>query len=353
MGSELSKVKHDLSLRRQHLKDAQTTIRNQNVAFDALVLVIKNLANDLDRTENIYNDLQRWKSKYENLQIEMEICKEGHKVEEKEFNERLANLGKDIETMCKKHEEDRDSIKEANHCKLEAQRLEFQEKLRKMKEGYERTIALSKEKHDAELNRKNIQMEQCLVNEQASFEKKRKEIDEAFAVEKLKSEEKISHLESKVSALVINLMNGPDHRDRVIAEMQKEVESLMAVLEIKNVEIKSLSEENEKLCLKTTSYNKIKVKVGNLESQVEDLKELLSIKRSNERKLDAELQELQESMNKTTMEKRRLSIEKEQLEWRINQGIHYRRRYDEETQSQSFAGETQHSGARLVHPSHF
>ena len=46
-----------------------------------------------------------------------------------------------------------------------------------------------------------------------------------------------------MSALVINLMNGPDHRDRVIAEMQKEVDSLMAVLEIKNKEIKSLSDK--------------------------------------------------------------------------------------------------------------
>merc|ERR1712025_761640 len=79
--------------------------------------------------------------------------------------------------------------------------------------------------------------------------------------------------------------------------------------------------------------------------------ELLSIKRSNERKLDAELQELQDSMNKTSMEKRRLSIEKEQLEWRINQGIHFRRRYDEE--AQSFAGATQHSGARNFRTYHF
>ena len=100
--------------------------------------------------------------------------------------------------MCRKHEEDRDSIMEANHCKLEAQRLEFQEKLRKMKEGYERTIALSRENNEVELNRRNAQMEEILVNEQALFEKKRKELDEAFAVEKLKSEEKIAHLESLI-----------------------------------------------------------------------------------------------------------------------------------------------------------
>ena len=87
----------------------------------------------------------------------------------------------------------------------------------------------------------------------------------------------------------------------------------------------------------------MKDKVRNLSSQVEDMKELLAVKRTNERKLDAELQQLQESMHKTSREKRRLSIEKEQLEWRIKQGMPLQRCLVEETQSQSFSGETQHS----------
>ena len=80
--------------------------------------------------------------------------------------------------------------------------------------------------------------------------------------------------------------------------------------------------------------------MGNLESQVEDMKELLAMKRSKERKLDAELLELQESMHKTSREKRRLSIEKEQLAM-------------DDIQSQSFLGETQHSSRQVFFFFHF
>merc|ERR1712179_689852 len=252
-------------------------------------------------------------------------------------------------TMCRKHEEDRSSLTEANRCKLEAQRLDFHEEKRKMKEAHEREIAQLREIHEVELNTVNSQMVQSMAREKKLFNKKEKDLNAVFDDEKKKSEEKIQQLEAKVSALVINLMDGPDHRVGVIGEMQKEVNSLEAVLEIRNAEIKSLSEENEKLNLKNANFKALKVKAGNLESQVEDMKELLEMKRSKERKLDAELHELQESMHKTSREKRRLSIEKEQLEWRMRQGVPFQRsRLMEEAQSQSFSGETQHS-SRTYH----
>merc|ERR1719431_2220243 len=213
-----------------------------------------------------------------------------------------------------------------------------------MKEAHEREIAQLEERHEVELRKINGQMVQSMANEKKLFNKKENDLNEFFDDEKKKSEEKIQQLEAKAWGLVLNFMDGPDHRDRVIGEMQKEVNSLEAVLEIRNAEIKSLSEENEKLTLKTAQFNSLKVKAGNLESQVEDMKELLAMKRSKERKLDAELLELQESMHKTSREKRRLSIEKEQLEWRMRQGVPFQRsRLMEEAQSQSFSGETQHS----------
>merc|ERR1719376_1538860 len=162
-------------------------------------------------------------------------------------------------------------------------------------------------------------MVQSMARVKKLFNKKEKDFNDVFDDEKKKLKDRIQQLEAKVSALVINLMDGPDHRDGVIGEMQKEVNSLEAVLEIRNAEIKSLSEENEKLNLKNANFQALKVKAGNLESQVEDMKELLAMKR-------------------------RLSIEKEQLEWRMRQGVPFQgSRLMEEAQSQSFSGETQHS----------
>ena len=231
-------------------------------------------------------------------------------------------------------------MKEANRCQIEAQRLEFQEVVRKRKLKNENDMALLRERHQVELMRKETLNELSLAKEKSLFERRESEIRKSSEKEKDDLNQTIQQLESKVSALVINLMNGPDHRDGVMAEMQKEIDSLRAVVEMRNDDIKSVNEENRRLCQKMSSF---KEKVRNLSSQVEDMKELLVAKRSNERKLDAELQQLQESMHKTSREKRRLSIEKEELEWRIKQGMPLQRCLVEETQSQSFSGETQHS----------
>jgi len=255
----------------------------------------------------------------------------------------MLQLGRDIETMCRKHEEDKDSMKEANRCQIEAQRLDLQEEMRKRKKKNEKEVAVLEEKHRVDIWKFESSMKLSLENEKAKLDSREKELRKNHDLEKDNLEQKVHQLETKVSALIVSLMKGPDHRDGAITEMQKEIDSLAAVVDMKSDEIKSVKEENRKLCQKMMMYKEMKTKVGNLSSQVEDMKELLTIKRCNERKLDAELQELQESMHKTSREKRRLSTEKEQLEWRMKQGMPYQRCLVEDTQSQSFSGETQHS----------
>merc|ERR1719431_2462365 len=127
-----------------------------------------------------------------------------------------------------------------------------------MKEAHEREIAQLEERHEVELRKINGQMVQSMANEKKLFNKKEKDLNDFFDDEKKKSEEKIQQLEAKVSALVINLMDGPDHRDRVIGEMQKEVNSLEAVLEIRNAEIKSLGQEIDKLTMKNANFKALK-----------------------------------------------------------------------------------------------
>ena len=192
--------------------------------------------NELEPSKGINQHLEFWKSNYEYIKLEMELCKKGHQVAEEDFNKLLSNLGKDIETMCRKHEEDCSSLIEANRCKLEGQRLDFHEEKRK-KEAHEKEIVHLTERHRSELNKIETRMVQSIVKEKKLSDLKEKNISELFDDEKKISIEKIQQLEAKVS----------DHRDGVIDQMQKEVHSLEGVLEIRNAEIKSLSGENEKL----------------------------------------------------------------------------------------------------------
>merc|ERR1719470_211008 len=341
---EVVKVRSCLAAKSAELDQAKDVLKHNNFGFDALAIVTKNLIDKTEKqVETLKQDVDVWKSRYQSLQVEVENSKQKHKLAEEDFNKLLTQLGKDIETMCRKHDEEKDTMKEANRCQIEAQRLEFQEEMRKRKLKNENDAALLRERHQVELIRKEKSNEQNLGKEKNVFQIKESEIRKSFEMEKDDLKQTIQQLESKVSALVINLMNGPDHRDGAMAEMQREIDSLRAVVEMRNDDIKSVNEANLRLRQKMSSFKEMKDKVRNLSSQVEDMKELLAVKRTNERKLDAELQQLRESMHKTSREKRRLSIEKEQLEWRMKRGIPLQRLTVEETQSQSFSGETQHS----------
>ena len=247
LDNELVKIKLELAERTKQQEVSETIIDHNIAAFDVLALVTRDVMNKLELSKGINQHLEFLKSNYEYIKLEMELCKKGHQVAEEDFNKLLSNLGKDIETMCRKHEEDCSSLIEANRCKLEGQRLDFHEEKRKKKEAHEKEIVHLTERHRSELNKIETRMVQSIVKEKKLSDLKEKNMSELFDDEKKISIEKIQQLEAKVSALVINLMDGPDHRDGVIDQMQKEVHSLEGVLEIRNAEIKSLSGENEKL----------------------------------------------------------------------------------------------------------
>ena len=231
----------------------------------------------------------------------------------------------------------------SHRCQLDALIFEHQEALRKRKTQHGQDLTLTRDQHQTEILNLNQSNQMIMETEKSLYHDREAELINKFKDGDKKHLEKIQHLESKISALVISLMNGPDHRDGVMAEMQNEIDSLRAVVEMKKDEARTNNEEKSRMCQKLESFEEMKDKVKNLSSQVEDLKELLVAKRSNERKLDAELQNLQESMKKQSREKKRLSMEKEQLEWRVKQRMPLQRCLLQENQSQSFSGETQHS----------
>merc|ERR1712240_780788 len=122
--------------------------------------------------------------------------------------------------------------------------------------------------------------------------------------------------------------------------MKQELESLKAVLEIRNNELRSLRREKEEMADSVASLNDSQVKISNLTCQVEDLRELLELKRTNERRLDSELLKLEENIRCQTREKNQLFREKEQLQWKIKEKMSMN--CDSNLHSQSFSGVVDH-----------
>merc|ERR1719318_368487 len=158
---EVAKVKSCLAAKSAQLNQAKAVLKDNTFGFDALAIVTKNLIDKTEKkVESLKQDVDVWKSRFQSLQVEMENSKQKYKLAEEDFNKLLTQLGKDIETMCRKHDEEKDTMKEANRCQIEAQSLEFQEEMRKRKLKNENDAALLRERHQVELMRKEKSNEQ-------------------------------------------------------------------------------------------------------------------------------------------------------------------------------------------------
>ena len=127
-------------------------------------------------------------------------------------------------------------------------------------------------KNEEEGNKEAVKVTKNL---QMKVEKLQKDREE----DKEKYEHKIVQLEAKLSAVVDNLMNSScSKEDLLIKELRQEVESLRAVLEMKNEELRTGRQERESLNQSITSLNESQKKVETLSCQVEDLKGMLEVK---------------------------------------------------------------------------
>merc|ERR1719430_1855629 len=96
----------------------------------------------------------------------------------------------------------------------------------------------------------------------------------------------VVHLEAKVAALVVSVMQGVDERrEGVIVGLKQEVHSLSMVLEMRSKELREEQTATEKT-------------VHSLRNQIEGLKTQLESKRSSERAMELEVAQLQDSLNK-------------------------------------------------------
>lgn len=88
-----------------------------------------------------------------------------------------------------------------------------------------------------------------------------------------------------------------------------------------------------------TSLNESQNKIHNLSCQVENLREMLDMKRSDERRKDEELMRLEESFRNEKREKSQLFKDNEQLQWKMRQRV--AQCFSDDNHSKSFAGVTE------------
>ncbi|CAB4065000.1 unnamed protein product [Lepeophtheirus salmonis] len=106
--------------------------------------------------------------------------------------------------------------------------------------------------------------------------------------------------------------------DSVIFNLNAEVESLKAVVDMRTVDVHQLRKDNVALEERLAEFDKMKCEHAKTLAQLEDLRAQIESKSVLERKLSEENRYLQTSVERELVEKKRLSMENEELLWKIH-----------------------------------
>ncbi|XP_066429500.1 microtubule-associated tumor suppressor 1 isoform X2 [Eleutherodactylus coqui] len=198
------------------------------------------------------------------------------------------------------------------NCTHEAYRLAAEtshaEEIQNIKEEYEKSLTELKDSQD----RENRALEDSFKEKQAEIEEKIEEIkqENESLREKLKAEEEQRKLSKERST----------QKNPQVMYLEQELESLKAVLEIKN---EKLHQQDKKLMQieKLVETNTLLVeKLNKCQQENEDLKARMANHIALSRQLSTEQEVLQRSLEKESKANKRLSMENEELLWKLHNG---------------------------------
>ncbi|XP_040567529.1 uncharacterized protein [Lepeophtheirus salmonis] len=323
----LSKVHHPNSSRN---KDLETQITS--------------LEKKLNLKDQEIDDLKKEESKLKDeLESELSKYKNDKTGVTEDFNRRLSQIKTQHGTLLEKVERNyRDDLEElkANHSRVLLETQEAAEA--KLHNILEETENRWKTKILQELSEKEESLRQ-LVNDSASKEIEWESQKFKFSqrindlIYQIESQRTTSSPDKTNNANTSNINNttpplftstptvpstpklkSKNPEDSVIFNLNAEVESLKAVVDMRTVDVHQLRKDNVALEERLAEFDKMKCEHAKTLAQLEDLRAQIESKSVLERKLSEENRYLQTSVERELVEKKRLSMENEELLWKIH-----------------------------------
>ncbi|XP_043918353.1 microtubule-associated tumor suppressor 1 isoform X3 [Protopterus annectens] len=286
------------------------------------------------------------------------------------LSQELASLRKDLVATvsnCEKQEEEKEELKTGYECMLQKLQEQHQAQLSELDDKYQQYYTHEFEKlqhackeetarfrsklqekvdvlncthekvkqeletsHVEQLNNIKDQYEADLAELRASYETEKKTLEESYAEEQTSLEKKIQELNEVNTSLKEKLKaeeelrksftEKSNQKNPQLVYLEQELESLKAVLEIKN---EKLHEQDKKMMFmdKLVENNTaLEEKVKRLQQENEDLKARMDKHVALSRQLSTEQAVLQESLSKESKVNKRLSMENEELLWKLHNG---------------------------------
>lgn len=197
--------------------------------------------------------------------------------------------------------------------KLAEQETEYETRLKLLEAEHDLIVKDVKQSKESTISRLNKQLEtQKAENEQAVSE-----LRETLARKEAENAELAARLRECEDALA----KDKDERIQRLLDIQrtleKEIESLKAAIDIKNIDLVQLRTKNNELVTKVENYNELNIKLRRSKQEIEQLNAILKNKQDAERRATEHNRVLTMKIEAKAKENQRLSMQNELLQFRL------------------------------------
>jgi hypothetical protein len=302
--NEVKRLEALCESRTKELSMLKLELKNTTISFDAISVAFKYLANDLNGFEaNILRkklDSTRIKhcESIKSLQSEIEYAQEQLNKTQTDLN----NIINESNQVKQKYDTQISQLEEDNKINLNLKDMEHDLIVKDLKKEKDLLV----KKYNTQIDLMKLDSEK-LVNEL----REQLEINQS---EKFEMESKIKELEETLTK---------DKDDRIQrlqnknVNLEKEIESLKAALDIKNSDLSDLRTKNNQLETQMENYNELKMKLNRYKQDMENIKAVLKNKQDAERRTSEHNRLLAMRIEMKDRENQRLSMANEQLQFRL------------------------------------
>ncbi|XP_069833781.1 microtubule-associated tumor suppressor 1 isoform X2 [Dendropsophus ebraccatus] len=324
------------------IQQLKNLLLSGNQRFEALTVVIQHVIHQREETlkkrkelsqelQNLRGDLVSASGTCDRLEKEKSdllIAYEG--ILQKVKDEHFAELN-DLEEKLKQfYTGECEKLQTIFIEEAEKYKTELQEKVDDLNTTHEAYRLAAETSHAEDIQNIKEEYEKSLTELKDSQERENKALEHSFKEKQAEIEKKIEELRQENESLKEKLKAEEEHRklskektpqkNSQVMYLEQELESLKAVLEIKN---EKLHQQDKKLMQieKLVETNTILVeKLNKCQQENEDLKARMANHIALSRQLSTEQEVLQRSLEKESKANKRLSMENEELLWKLHNG---------------------------------
>lgn len=315
--------------RTKELNRLKMETKHVSVGFDAFASLFKYMVEDLNAlsmpmlTEDLKKTLKQLELAKQDLayyEREVEEMKAHHCQELNDLSNKLFEVFHgEVTELSAKHQEEMNRLQN-----------DHQKQIENLTVNFDSTSKETLDKHEAQV----AKLQQELINQREELqllqEREILDLEEKHAQSTKTLQEHIEQLQKKCAELKQHSMGMEDAMRKDTdtklqwvtsrkVDLEKEVESLKAVLEMKNKELHTLRVQNLEMEKQLEELPLAREKIKMLQARAEDLEALMEEKTKLERKLSTENQQIRDTYEKESKVNKRLSMENEELLWRIRQ----------------------------------